>query len=84
MTRPKRFPTYISATFNSLGYIHRIPPRKSLSLTSSLFIYGQGRTSASVPDIMNIGHTCVIPGFFFGDGRVEYGWGWVRVYGVRV
>jgi hypothetical protein len=47
MTSPKGSATYISAAFNPLGYLHRIP-----SLTFSSFVHGQGRTSSSVPDLI--------------------------------
>jgi hypothetical protein len=59
---------YISADFNSLGYIHRIPSKIALThyfRHSSMVRVGRVPVFWTLSVVMNIGHTCVIPGVFF-------------------
>lgn len=78
MTRPKDL-LRISVLRSTLLVTFTECPRKSLSLISLSFIYGQGRTSSSVLDLISdYEHWTYVCGsfFFFGDGQVECGRGW--------
>lgn len=50
MMRPKGSATYISAAFNPLGYVHRIPSKIALT---HFFVIHIGRTSSSVLDLIS-------------------------------